>query len=218
MKKIKNPPKISQNQPTIWTFYLCSSLFKYCDIGLKHCYKTFLMFILSMFGPFRCSVFRCSVPFEVRSFDILSFYVQSHSTFSLSMFSPIRGSVFRCSVLFNIRSFKVRFFDVQSFKVRSFEVRLFEVQSRFRYDPSLSGSFYSTLHNPALHNSACEQSGPWTIGPLNNQAPLKIQPLNSLALNNSTLVFATVWNLRDTVSHWGVMFLPWFCLTPNLYQ
>jgi hypothetical protein len=28
MKKIKNPPEISQNQPTIWTFYLCSSLFK----------------------------------------------------------------------------------------------------------------------------------------------------------------------------------------------
>ncbi len=28
VKKIKNPPEISQNQPTIWTFYHCSSLFK----------------------------------------------------------------------------------------------------------------------------------------------------------------------------------------------
>jgi hypothetical protein len=136
MKKIKNPPEISQNQPTIWTFYHCSSLFKYCDIVIKHCYKTFLMFSLSMFGPFRCSVFRCSVPFEVRSVDIQSFDIRSHSTFSVSMFSPIQGSVFRCSVLFDVRSIKVCSFEVQSFEVRpfevwSFEVRSFEVRSRF---------------------------------------------------------------------------------------
>ncbi len=89
------------------------------------------MFSLSMFGPFRCSVFWCFVPFEVQSFDIQSFDIRSHSTFSLSMFSPIQGSVFRCSVLFDIRSFEVRSFDVQSFEVRSFEVRSFEVRSRF---------------------------------------------------------------------------------------
>ncbi len=89
------------------------------------------MFSLSMFGSFRCSVFRCSVPFEVWSVDIQSFDVRSHSTFSLSMFSPIRGSVFRCSVLFDVRSFEVWSFDVQSFEVRSFEVRSFEVRSRF---------------------------------------------------------------------------------------
>ncbi len=123
MKKIKNPPEISENQPTIWTFYHCSSAFKYCDIVIKHCCKTFSMFGLSMFSPFQCSVFRCSVPFEVWSFDIQSFDVRSHSTFSLSMFSPIRGSVFRCSVPFDVRSFKVRSFDVQSFEVRSFEFR-----------------------------------------------------------------------------------------------
>jgi hypothetical protein len=89
------------------------------------------MFSLSMFGPFQCSVFRCLVPFEVRSFDIQSFDVRSHLTFGLSMFSPIRGSVFRCSVLFDVWSFEVRSFDIQSFEVRSFEVRSFEVQSRF---------------------------------------------------------------------------------------
>ncbi len=89
------------------------------------------MFSLSMFGPFRSSVFRCSVHFEVRSCDIQSFDVRSHSTFSLSMFGPIRGSVFRCSVLFDIRSFDVWSFDIQSFEVRSFEVRSFEVRSRF---------------------------------------------------------------------------------------
>ncbi len=97
--------KISQNQPTIWTFYHCSSLFKYCDIVIKHCYKTFSMFSLSMFGPLmfslsmfgpvrssvcRHSVFRRSVPFDVQSFD-----VQSHSKFGLSMFGPLRCSVFR---------------------------------------------------------------------------------------------------------------------------
>jgi hypothetical protein len=91
------------------------------------------MFSLSMFGPFWCSVFPCSVPFEVRSFNIQSFDVRSHSTFSLSMSSPIRGSVFRCSVLFDVRSFEVRSFEVQSFKVRSFEVRSFEVRSLFLY-------------------------------------------------------------------------------------
>ncbi len=57
------------------------------------------MFSLSMFGPFWCSVFRWSVPFEVRSFDIQSFDVRFHSM-----------SVFRCSV-----PFKVRSFDVQPF-------------------------------------------------------------------------------------------------------
>jgi hypothetical protein len=90
------------------------------------------MFSLSMFGPFRCSVFRGSIPFEVRSFDIQSFDDRSHSTFSLSMFGPIRGLVFRCSVLFDVRSFEVRSFDIQSFEVRSFEVRSFEVRSRFQ--------------------------------------------------------------------------------------
>jgi hypothetical protein len=89
------------------------------------------MFSVSMFGPFRCSVFRGLVPFKVRSCDIQSFDVRSHSTFSLSMFGPIRGSVFRCLVLFDIRSFDVRSFEVQSFEVRSFEVRSFEVRSRF---------------------------------------------------------------------------------------
>ncbi len=76
-------------------------------------------------------VFRCSVPFEVWSFDIQSFDFRSNSTFSLSMFGPIRGSVFRCLVLFDVRSFEVRSFDVQSFEVQSFEVRSFEVRSRF---------------------------------------------------------------------------------------
>jgi hypothetical protein len=56
------------------------------------------MFSLSMFGPFRCSVFRGSVPFEVRSFDIQSFDVRSHSRFGLSMFGPFRCSVFPGSV------------------------------------------------------------------------------------------------------------------------
>ncbi len=56
------------------------------------------MFSLSMFGPFRRSVFRGSVPFEVQFFDVQSFDVWSHSTFSLSMFGPFRGSVFWSSV------------------------------------------------------------------------------------------------------------------------
>ncbi len=105
------------------------------------------MFSLSMFGPFRCSFFGCSVPFEVRSFDIQSFDFWSYSTFSLSMFGPIRGSVFRCSVLFDVRSFEVRSFDVQFFEVRSFKVWSFEVRSRFPFTPpsgfNVSGPNYA---------------------------------------------------------------------------
>jgi hypothetical protein len=115
MKKIKNPPEISQNQPTIWTFYHCSSLFKYCDIVIKHCYKTF-----SMFGPirglvFRHSVFRRSVPLDVRS----------HSTFG-----PIRRSVFRCSVPFEVRSFDVRsfsMFGLSRFGLSTFSLSMFSL-------------------------------------------------------------------------------------------
>ncbi len=146
MKKIKNPPEISQkNQPTIWTFYHCSSAFKYCDIVIKHCYKTFSMFSLSLFGPFRCSVFRCSVPFEVRSFDI-----------TLSTFGPIRRSVFRCSVPFDVRSFEVRSFDVQSFEVWSFEFR-----SRFRcfwllkLALSIRIIYAARLNNPLFQICVC---------------------------------------------------------------
>ncbi len=114
------------------------SPFKYCDIVIKHCYKIF-----SMFNPFPCSVFRCSVPFEVRSFD-----VGAHSTFSLSMFGPIRGSVFRCSVLI----------DIRSFEVRSFEVRSFEVRTRFRLNISLPSTTF--LFNIADYSS-CQQSWTW---------------------------------------------------------
>jgi hypothetical protein len=117
-----------------------SSLFKYCDIVIKHCYKLFSMFSLSMFGPFQCSV-----PFEVRSFDIQSFDVRSHSTFSLSMFGPIRDLVLQCSVLFDVQSFEVRSFQVQSFEVRSFEVLSFEVLS-FEVQ-----SQFLPCHPPPLH-------------------------------------------------------------------
>ncbi len=104
---------------------------------------SFSMFSLSMFGPFRCSVFRGSVLFEVRSFD-----VRSLSRFGLSMFGPIRCSVFRCSVLFDVQSFEVQSFDVQSFEVRSFDVRSFEVLSRFRKKRTLTAGSDRAKTNP----------------------------------------------------------------------
>jgi hypothetical protein len=85
-----------------------------------------LRFGLSRFSPFRGSVIRGSVQFEVGSF----------SRFGHSRFGHFRASVIGGSVQFEFQSFEVwslevRSFDVQSFEVRSFEVRSFEVWSRF---------------------------------------------------------------------------------------
>jgi hypothetical protein len=78
------------------------------------------MFNLSMFGPFRCSVL-----FDVQSFDVRSHSRFGLSTFSLSTFGPIRHSVFRCSVPFEVRSFDVRSFRCSVFRGSVFRRSVF---------------------------------------------------------------------------------------------
>ncbi len=97
--------------------YHCSSLFKYCDIVIKHKHY---------YKHFPCSVFWGLVLFDVQSFDVRSLSKFGLSTFSLSTFGPIWRSVFRCSVPFKVQSFDVRSFSMFSIRGSVFRHSVFQ--------------------------------------------------------------------------------------------
>ncbi len=146
-------------------------MFKYCDIVIKHCYKSFPTFSLSMFGSFRCSVFRCSVPFKVRSFDIQSTQKRLiyHKIFIISMFKYCDIVIKHCYmyVLFDVQSFDFRSFSMFSLsmfgpirgsvfrhsvfrRLVPFDVQSFDVRSHSRFGLSMFGPFRHSVFRQSV--------------------------------------------------------------------
>jgi hypothetical protein len=135
-------------------------------------------FDLSSFGPFRRSVIRCSVIFDIQSFDVRSLSRFGLSTFCLSTLSPIRRSVFQRSVPFEVRSFDVRSFSMFG-------------HSRF-------GRSTFSLSRFGLSRFGHSRFGPGFLLPMNHScslkattAPLEPPPLLCLVLSHSYCLVLT---------------------------